>query len=60
MKITQVSLCPSEAATKAGRPVLTPELLAASSSGVKTGRPALVAASLGQRDTWVIFIFLFV
>jgi thymidylate synthase ThyX len=30
MKVTQVSICPSEAAKKAGRPALTPELLAAS------------------------------
>jgi thymidylate synthase ThyX len=30
MKITQVALCPSEGSAKAGRPALTPELLAAS------------------------------
>jgi thymidylate synthase ThyX len=30
MKVTHVSLCPTEASTKAGRPALTPELLAAS------------------------------
>lgn len=30
MKVTQVALCPSEASKKAGRPALTPELLAAS------------------------------
>src|SRR6202012_6052705 len=30
MKVTQVSICPSEASKKAGRPALTPELLAAS------------------------------
>jgi len=30
MKVTQVALCPSEASQKAGRPALTPELLAAS------------------------------
>lgn len=30
MKVTQVAICPSEASTKAGRPALTPELLAAS------------------------------
>lgn len=30
MKVTQVAICPSEASTKAGRPSLTPELLAAS------------------------------
>jgi hypothetical protein len=28
MKVTQVSICPSEASKKAGRPALTPELLA--------------------------------
>lgn len=30
MRITQVSICPSEASASAGRPALTPELLAAS------------------------------
>lgn len=30
MKVTHVAVCPSEAASKAGRPALTPELLAAS------------------------------
>jgi thymidylate synthase ThyX len=30
MKVTQVAICPSEASQKAGRPALTPELLAAS------------------------------
>ncbi|MFO1497715.1 MAG: FAD-dependent thymidylate synthase [Verrucomicrobiota bacterium] len=30
MKVTQVAICPSEASTRAGRPALTPELLAAS------------------------------
>ncbi|MDR1145889.1 MAG: FAD-dependent thymidylate synthase, partial [Verrucomicrobiales bacterium] len=30
MKVTHVALCPTEAAAKAGRPALTPELLAAS------------------------------
>lgn len=30
MKVTQVAICPSEASRKAGRPSLTPELLAAS------------------------------
>jgi thymidylate synthase ThyX len=30
MKVTQVAICPSEASKKAGRPTLTPELLAAS------------------------------
>jgi thymidylate synthase ThyX len=30
MKVTQVAICPSEASKKAGRPALTPELLAAS------------------------------
>jgi thymidylate synthase ThyX len=30
MKVTQVSVCPSEASKRAGRPALTPELLAAS------------------------------
>jgi thymidylate synthase ThyX len=30
MKVTQVALCPSESSKKAGRPALTPELLAAS------------------------------
>src|SRR5512133_4061035 len=30
MKVTQVSICPSSAASQAGRPALTPELLAAS------------------------------
>jgi thymidylate synthase ThyX len=30
MKVTQVAICPSEASNKAGRPALTPELLAAS------------------------------
>ncbi len=30
MKVTQVSICPSEASEAAGRPALTPELLAAS------------------------------
>ncbi len=30
MKVTQVAVCPSEASKKAGRPALTPELLAAS------------------------------
>ncbi|MBV9468956.1 MAG: FAD-dependent thymidylate synthase [Abitibacteriaceae bacterium] len=30
MKVTQVALCPTEASTAAGRPALTPELLAAS------------------------------
>ncbi len=29
MKVTQVAVCPSEASNKAGRPALTPELLAA-------------------------------
>jgi thymidylate synthase ThyX len=29
MKVTQVAICPSEASKKAGRPALTPELLAA-------------------------------
>jgi len=30
MKVTQVAICPSQASTRAGRPALTPELLAAS------------------------------
>ncbi len=30
MKVTQVAICPSEASVRAGRPALTPELLAAS------------------------------
>src|SRR5512145_1520344 len=30
MKVTQVAVCPSEASKQAGRPALTPELLAAS------------------------------
>ena len=30
MKVTQVAICPSEASNQAGRPALTPELLAAS------------------------------
>ena len=30
MNVTQVAVCPSEASTRAGRPALTPELLAAS------------------------------
>lgn len=30
MKVTQVAICPSEASQRAGRPALTPELLAAS------------------------------
>ncbi len=30
MKVTQVAICPSQASTQAGRPALTPELLAAS------------------------------
>lgn len=30
MKVTQVAICPSEASSRAGRPALTPELLAAS------------------------------
>jgi len=30
MRVTQVAICPSEASKKAGRPALTPELLAAS------------------------------
>ncbi|MGO8701662.1 MAG: FAD-dependent thymidylate synthase [Limisphaerales bacterium] len=30
MKVTQVAICPSEASKRAGRPALTPELLAAS------------------------------
>ena len=43
MKITQVSLCPSEAATKAGRPVLTPELLAASGARYSRNNEGLEA-----------------
>ena len=34
MKVTQVAICPSEASKQAGRPALTPELLAA--SGART------------------------
>jgi thymidylate synthase ThyX len=32
MKVTHVAICPSEASSKAGRPALTPELLAASAA----------------------------
>jgi thymidylate synthase ThyX len=43
MKITQVSLCQSEAAAKAGRPALTPELLAASGARYSRNNEGLEA-----------------
>jgi len=43
MKVTQVALCPSEASTKAGRPALTPELLAASGARYSRNNEGLEA-----------------
>jgi len=43
MKVTQVAVCPSEASTKAGRPALTPELLAASGARYSRNNEGLEA-----------------
>jgi thymidylate synthase ThyX len=43
MKVTQVAICPSEASTKAGRPALTPELLAASGARYSRNNEGLEA-----------------
>jgi thymidylate synthase ThyX len=41
MKVTQVAICPSEASAKAGRPALTPELLAACGARYSRNRDGL-------------------
>lgn len=43
MKVTQVAICPSEASTKAARPALTPELLAASGARYSRNNEGLEA-----------------
>ncbi len=43
MKVTQVSICPSEASAAAGRPALTPELLAASGARYSRNNEGLEA-----------------
>jgi len=43
MKVTQVAICPSEASTHAGRPALTPELLAASGARYSRNNEGLEA-----------------
>jgi thymidylate synthase ThyX len=43
MKVTQVAICPSEASKKAGRPALTPELLAASGARYSRNNEGLEA-----------------
>src|SRR5215470_7641494 len=43
MKVTQVAICPSEASAKAGRPALTPELLAASGARYSRNNEGLEA-----------------
>ena len=43
MKVTQVAICPSEASGKAGRPALTPELLAASGARYSRNNEGLEA-----------------
>ena len=43
MNVTQVSICPSEASKKAGRPALTPELLAASGARYSRNNEGLEA-----------------
>jgi thymidylate synthase ThyX len=43
MKVTQVAICPSEASRKAGRPALTPELLAASGARYSRNNEGLEA-----------------
>src|ERR1700691_4586246 len=43
MKVTQVAICPSQASTNAGRPALTPELLAASGARYSRNNEGLEA-----------------
>ncbi|HEX8835166.1 MAG TPA: FAD-dependent thymidylate synthase, partial [Abditibacteriaceae bacterium] len=43
MKVTQVALCPTEDSTRAGRPALTPELLAASGARYSRNNEGLEA-----------------
>ena len=43
MKVTQVAICPSEASRQAGRPALTPELLAASGARYSRNNEGLEA-----------------
>ncbi len=43
MKVTQVAICPTEASGKAGRPALTPELLAASGARYSRNDEGLAA-----------------
>src|SRR4028119_1453434 len=43
MKVTQVAVCPTEAAREAGRPALTPELLAASGARYSRNNEGLEA-----------------
>jgi thymidylate synthase ThyX len=43
MKVTQVAICPSEASKQSGRPVLTPELLAASGARYSRNNEGLQA-----------------
>jgi len=43
MKVTQVAVCPSEASKRAGRPALTPELLAASGARYSRNNEGLAA-----------------
>ncbi|HWY75705.1 MAG TPA: FAD-dependent thymidylate synthase, partial [Verrucomicrobiae bacterium] len=43
MKVTQVAICPSEASKRAGRPALTPELLAASGARYSRNNEGLEA-----------------
>jgi thymidylate synthase ThyX len=43
MKVTQVAICPTEASRKAGRPALTPELLAASGARYSRNNEGLEA-----------------
>jgi len=43
MKVTQVAVCPSEASNQAGRPALTPELLAASGARYSRNNEGLAA-----------------
>ena len=52
MKVTQVAVCPSEASKQAGRPALTPELLAASGARYSRNNEGLesILSRIDHRD----------
>lgn len=52
MKVTQVAICPSQASRQAGRPALTPELLAASGARYSRNNEGLdsILARIDQAD----------